>query len=102
MKLRKVRPYSLYCGDCVEVMKNHVKDNSVDLVVTSPPYDDLRTYKGYSFDFENTAKELYRVLKDGGVLVWNVNDKIVKGSKSLTSFRQAIYFCDIGLILTIL
>lgn len=68
-------------------------DGCVDLTVTSPPYDDLRTYKGgYSFDFEATAKELYRVTKLGGVVVWVVGDATYKGSETLTSFKQAIYF----------
>ena len=71
-------------------------DESVDLVVTSPPYDGLRTYNGYSFDFENIAKELYRVVCDGGVIVWIVNDSTVKGSESGTSFRQALYFKEVG------
>ena len=71
-------------------------DNSIDLTVTSPPYDNLRTYKGYSFDFENIAKELYRVVCDGGVIVWIVNDSTVKGSESGTSFRQALYFKEVG------
>jgi len=62
------------------------------LVVTSPPYDNLRKYKGFSFDFENTAKELYRVLKDGGVVVWVVSDQTINGSESGTSFRQALFF----------
>ena len=53
------------CMDCLEGLKL-LKDNSIDLVVTSPPYDDIRDYKGYSFDFENIAKELYRVMKEGG------------------------------------
>ena len=69
---------------------------SVDLVVTSPPYDGLRTYNGYSFDFENIAKELYRVVCDRGVIVWIVNDSTVKGSESGTSFRQALYFKEVG------
>ena len=64
-------------------------DNFIDLTVTSPPYDNLRTYNGYCFDFENVAKELFRVTKQGGVVVWNVNDQTIKGSETLTSFRQA-------------
>ena len=67
----------------------------IDLTVTSPPYDNLRSYKGYSFDFENIAKELYRVIKPGGVLVWVVGDATVKGSETGTSFRQALYFKDV-------
>lgn len=69
-------------------------DNYIDLVVTSPPYDNLRDYKGYTFDFESIAKELYRIVKVGGVVVWVVNDSTVNGSESLTSFKQAIYFVE--------
>lgn len=82
-------------GDCVQVLKT-LEQQSVDLVVTSPPYDNLRKYKGFSFDFENTAKELYRVLKDGGVVVWVVSDQTINGSESGTSFRQALFFKQIG------
>ena len=81
--------------DCIKGMKL-LNDNSVDLTVTSPPYDTLRKYNGYSFDFENTAKELYRITKDGGVVVWIVNDKTDKGSETLTSFKQALYFKELG------
>lgn len=82
-------------GDCLERMMKEIPDNSIDLTVTSPPYDNLRTYKGYSFDFEGIAKELYRITKDGGVVVWVVNDATIKGSETGTSFRQALYFKDI-------
>lgn len=71
-------------------------DECVDLVVTSPPYDDLRDYNGFSFAFPDIAKGLFRVIKKTGVVVWVVNDKIKKGNRSLTSFRQAIKFQDIG------
>jgi DNA modification methylase len=71
-------------------------DGSVDLTVTSPPYDNLRKYNGFSWDFEGIAKELYRVTKDGGVVVWVVGDATVKGSETGTSFRQALYFKEIG------
>ena len=71
-------------------------DNLVDLTVTSPPYDNLRDYKGYSFPFEDIAKELYRVTKEGGVLVWVVGDAVIDGGESGTSFRQALYFQQIG------
>ena len=71
-------------------------DCFVDLTVTSPPYDNLRTYNGYSFDFKAVAKELYRVTKQGGVVVWVVGDATIKGSETGTSFRQALYFKDIG------
>lgn len=71
-------------------------DGFVDLTVTSPPYDDLRTYNGYSFDFESVAKELFRVTKQGGVVVWVVGDATIKGSETGTSFRQALYFKECG------
>jgi DNA modification methylase len=85
----------LRLGDCLEVMKS-IEDKSIDLTVTSPPYDNLRDYNGYSFDFENIAKELYRVTKDGGVVVWVVGDATINGSETGTSFKQALYFKDIG------
>ena len=85
----------IYCQDNVEGMRM-LDDESIDLTVTSPPYDNLRTYNGYSFDFENVAKELYRVTKQGGVVVWVVGDATIKGSETGTSFKQALYFKQIG------
>lgn len=85
----------LRLGDCLDVMKT-LPDNSIDLTVTSPPYDNLRTYNGYSWDFENIAKELYRITKSGGVVVWIVGDATIKGSETGTSFKQALYFKEIG------
>lgn len=82
-------------GDCLELMKA-LDDNSIDLTVTSPPYDNLRTYNGYTFDFEGIAKELYRVTKEGGVVVWVVGDATIKGSETGTSFKQALFFKEIG------
>jgi site-specific DNA-methyltransferase (adenine-specific) len=81
--------------DCVEGMRR-LPDNSIDLTVTSPPYDNLRTYNGYSWDFEETAKELYRITKPGGVVVWIVGDATVKGSETGTSFKQALFFKECG------
>ena len=86
---------TLYNGDCVDIMKGF-EDNSIDCCVTSPPYDNLRNYKGFSFDFENTAKELYRIIKKGGIVVWVVGDATIKGSETGTSFKQALYFKEIG------
>jgi site-specific DNA-methyltransferase (adenine-specific) len=74
----------------------NMPDNFIDLTVTSPPYDNLRTYNGYTFDFEDIAKELYRVTKQGGVIVWVVGDATIKGSETGVSFRQVLYFKDIG------
>ena len=73
-----------------------LQDGFIDLTVTSPPYDNLRTYNGFAWDFETTAKELYRITKDGGVIVWVVGDSTTKGSESGTSFRQALYFMSVG------
>lgn len=72
-------------------------DCFIDLTVTSPPYDNLRDYKGYSFPFEDIAKELYRVTKQGGVIVWVVGDAVINGSETGTSFRQALFFMQQGL-----
>ena len=80
--------------DCLEGLKQ-LDDESIALTVTSPPYDDLRKYNN-NFDFENIAKELYRVTKDGGVVVWVVADKTKNGSETGTSFKQALFFKDIG------
>jgi len=84
----------IICGDCLDVMKD-MPDNSVDLVLTSPPYETLRDYQGYQFDFPCVADALYRVIKDGGVLVWIIKDKTVDGSESGNSFEQALYFKNI-------
>lgn len=85
----------IYNENCLDTMAR-IEENFIDLTVTSPPYDNLRTYKGYSFDFESVAKELYRATKKGGVVVWVVGDQTIKGSESGTSFRQALYFKKVG------
>lgn len=82
--------------NCLDSLKK-MPDCFIDLTITSPPYDDLRTYNGYSFDFESIAKELYRVTKKGGVVVWVVNDGTdKKGSETGTSFKQALFFKELG------
>lgn len=95
MNLGDYKENSIINIDCLEGMKN-LPTNAIDLVVTSPPYDNLRDYNGYKFNFEGIATELYRIIKEGGVVVWVVGDKIKNGNKTLTSFRQAIYFQEIG------
>ena len=85
----------IICGDCLEVMKG-LPDKCIDLTVTSPPYDNLRTYNGFVFDFEGIAKELYRITKDGGVVVWVVGDRVINGSETLIPFNQALFFKQIG------
>lgn len=92
MKLEMNKTHCMNCLDGMRLLPN----NYIDLTVTSPPYDNLREYNGYSFDFEKIANELYRVTKDGGVVVWIVGDKTTKGSESGTSFKQALYFKEIG------
>ena len=71
-------------------------DALIDLTITSPPYDNMRDYNGYTFDFENIAKQLLRITKEGGVVVWVVADPTKDGNESGTSFRQALYFKEIG------
>lgn len=82
-------------GDCLQVMKKF-PDNVIDLCVTSPPYDNLRVYKGYVFPFDEIAKELYRVTKEGGIVVWVVSDATINGSETGTSFKQALKFMEVG------
>lgn len=82
-------------GDCVSLMKN-LPDQSIDLTVTSPPYDNLRNYDGYSFDYVSTILELYRITKDGGCVIWVIGDSTVNGSESGSSFKQALCFMDSG------
>jgi site-specific DNA-methyltransferase (adenine-specific) len=86
---------TIVCGDNVEVMAGF-PDECIDLVVTSPPYDNLRLYDGFSWDFEALARELWRVIKPGGVVVWVVGDATVNGSETGTSFKQALYFKGLG------
>jgi len=90
IKLNKI-----YNENCLDTM-SRMNDNFIDLTVTSPPYDNLRTYDGYFFDFKSIAKELFRVTKVGGVVVWIVGDSTRKGSETGTSFNQALYFKQIG------
>lgn len=82
-------------GNCIDVMRKF-EPNSIDLTVTSPPYDNLRTYKGYVFPFEDIANELFRVTKEGGIVVWVVGDATINGSETGTSFNHALYFNEIG------
>jgi DNA modification methylase len=86
---------TLICGDAAEELKG-IPSNSVDLIVTSPPYGTIRKSKDYMdiYDFEGIAKELFRVLKDGGTVCWNEGDTYVGGSRTLTPLRHALYFVD--------
>ena len=95
-----IKPYydcdgiTIYHGDCMEILPYLPK---VDLVLTSPPYDNLREYGGYNFDFKTTATLLKNILIQGALIVWVVGDSCVNGSESCTSFSQALYFKDLGL-----
>lgn len=81
--------------DCLKTLEG-LPDNHIDLTITSPPYDNLRDYKGYSFDFPAIAEQLFRTTKEGGVVVWVVGDAVIKGSESGSSFRQALGFMEAG------
>ncbi len=83
----------IICGNNVDVLSTFPAE-SVDLTVTSPPYDKLRAYKGFTFDFEGLATQLFRVTKHGGAVVWVVADETRNFNESLTSFKQAIYFVE--------
>jgi len=83
------------CGHNVDVMAK-MPSQCVDLIITSPPYDHIRDYKGYCFDFEGIANECYRVLKPGGVMVYIIGDQYIDGFRSNTSIRQLLHFETIG------
>ena len=87
---------NFYISESVLWMQKNMPSNYVDLTVTSPPYDNLRTYKGYNFDYKTMLKELYRVTKVGGIVVWVVGDVTINGSETGTSFRQALYAIEVG------
>lgn len=102
----KILANKIYNENCLATMQR-MPTNFIDLTVTSPPYDDLRTYNnrirgvksqfnGYTFPFEEIAKELFRVTDDGGVLVWIVGDATIEGNETGTSFRQALYLKECG------
>ncbi len=85
----------IICGNNVDILKSYSNDY-FDMVLTSPPYDNLRQYNGFDFDFEGIVKQLWRTLKPGGVIVWVVSDQTVDGGETGTSFKQALYFMSNG------
>lgn len=86
---------NIYNDNCLDYLKTQ-PDNSIKFTLTSPPYDEIRDYKGYSFPFEEIAQELWRTTRVGGVIAWNVADATIKGSETGTSMRQALYFMSLG------
>ncbi len=92
-----IKPYyedeavTIYHADCLDVLPSL---SDIHLTVTSPPYDDIRTYEGYEFDWRKTMRGLSEVTAKGGVVVWNVADQTINGSETGTSFRQALYMMD--------
>jgi len=84
----------IYHSEAIVFMKQ-LPDNYVDLTISSPPYGTIRSYKGYTFDFEGIARQLFRITKQGGVVVWVCADQTINGSESGDSFRQALYFKDV-------
>lgn len=87
---------NIWHADCTDLLQKF-DEGSVDLVVTSPPYDNLRNYKGFHFPFEEIASQLVRVIKAGGVIVWVVSDATVEGTETGTSFKQALHFRSLGM-----
>lgn len=90
---KKLPLNKIICGDAVEIMKR-IPSNSIDIIVTSPPYDAIRDYKGFTLDLHAAGREIYRILKDGGVAVMVIQDQTKNFGKSLTSFRTIIDWCD--------
>lgn len=80
---------TLYCQDATEFLRS-LSENSVDMVLTSPPYDALREYKGFALNLPTIGKEVSRVLKPGGVAVMVIQDQTKNGLKSLTTFRTVV------------
>ena len=93
--MKKIKNNSLYNEDCLKTMQK-IPENFVDLVITSPPYDNMRKYNGFSFNLIKITQELFRILKKGGVVVWVVGDQTNKGNETGTSFKNALLFKEQG------
>ncbi len=93
--MKEIELNKIYNENCIDTM-DRMPENSVDMVITSPPYDDLRNYNGYELPLEKIIMGLYKVLKKGGVVIWVVGDKTENGSETGTSFRQALKFKELG------
>ena len=93
--MRKIELNKIYNEECLKNM-GRIPNDEIDLIVTSPPYDNLRTYNNFDFNFEAICKELFRILKEGGVCVSIVGDQTIKGNETGTSFKQALFFKEVG------
>ena len=78
---------SVICANCVDIL-SEMPEECIDLTLTSPPYDSLRDYKSFSFNFKKIAALIYRVTKIGGVLVWVIGDSTRNGSETGSSLPQ--------------
>ncbi|WP_457559600.1 DNA-methyltransferase [Candidatus Harpocratesius sp.] len=86
---------SIINANCLDILPQ-ISSNSIDLTITSPPYDNLRDYQGFQFNFEFIAQELYRIIKPGGIVVWIIGDSTINGSETGSSFKQALGFMSKG------
>lgn len=86
---------TVICANCLDIL-TELPNECIDLTLTSPPYDTLRDYKSFTFNFKKIAYQLYRVTKKGGVVVWVIGDSTNKGSETGSSFHQALYFKELG------
>lgn len=93
MKIGEFNVNEIYEGDATELL-DKLPDNSIDLMVTSPPYDELRTYNGFKLDLKVIGKKLFRVMKYGGIAVMVMQDQTKNFGKTLTTFRTIIDWCD--------
>ena len=96
MMKKTIAKNKIYNEDCIQTM-NRMPDNFLDMVVTSPPYDNMRLYDGNTFnEFEQIVKSLYRTIKEGGIVVWVIGDQTKNFDESGTSFKHALFFKECG------
>lgn len=90
-----IRFSTIYNENCLATL-DRLQDGLIDMTLTSPPYDDLRDYNGYHFPVEEIASKLFAKTQDGGVVIWVVGDRTVKGDETLSSFKHAFAFKEAG------
>ena len=89
----KIPVNKIICDDNVKFLST-LPENCIDMVVTSPPYDNLRDYNGFQLDLSGVGEQLFRVLKPGGIVAVIIQDSTQDGRKTLTSFRMIVNWCD--------